>query len=87
MSKLKKQAASIADYQELFKTQAGKKVLYDLFKAHGVLNSCHVPGDPCSTAFNDGCRTVVLRIMKRSKMDINGFLEAVNEMNKLNEEE
>lgn len=87
MAKLKKQAASIADYAELFKSDIGQKVLYDLLRCHGVLGACHVPGDPYSTAFNDGARSVVLRIMKRSKMDINAFLKAVDEMNKSNEED
>lgn len=55
-------------YQSIFSTDQGKAVLYDLMK------SCHVfdhsvTEDPHETAFNEGQRSVVLRIMKL--MDVN----------------
>lgn len=86
MKQAEKQSASIADYKELFGTQIGQKVLFDLMKQHGVLSQCYVPGDSHSSAFNDGARTVILRIMKRSKIDVKKMMRILEEINKEQEE-
>lgn len=82
MSKNVNQASAIADYKELFESDVGRKVLFSLIKSYGVLNSTHVPGDPYSTAFNEGQRSVVLMIMRKAKTDIKKFLKALEDMQK-----
>ncbi len=86
MDTVDKKTKSISDYKELFGTDIGQKVLMDLMKNHGVLQSLHCPGDPYSTAFNDGARSVVLRIMKRSKIDTKKMMELLDKMNQEQEE-
>jgi hypothetical protein len=51
-------------YQELFlRHPSGKAVLADLMSKGGVLMTSHEPGDPYSTAFNEGRRVTVLEIL------------------------
>ncbi len=48
-------------YRRCFDTDFGKVVLDDLRKQYGKRTS-HAPGDPYTTAFNEGCRRALLRI-------------------------
>lgn len=50
-------------YLRVFSTAEGKKVLRDLMQFGHVFDQVHVNGDPVSTAFNDGKRRMVLRIL------------------------
>lgn len=50
-------------YKEVFNTPSGKKVLRDLMNVGHVLGQAHVPGDPHTSAFNEGQRRIVLRIL------------------------
>lgn len=68
---LKKRNSSvklIAQYQELFKTDDGKVVLQDLLKETGVFHSSY-SDEPYAMAFNEGKRSVGLRLMKVLKMN------------------
>jgi hypothetical protein len=54
-----------AAYRELFDSVAGQAVLADLLRAGGILQTSHVPGDACSTAFAEGRRSMALELMAR----------------------
>lgn len=62
--------ARIADYQQIFSSDTGKKVLWDLMKKHGLLTTTMVLKDPYESAFREGQRAVVLEILKKMKTDI-----------------
>ena len=62
--------ATIADYQRTFDTPSGKKVLYHLMKAHGVMERSFIEDNQFATAFNEGGRNVVLQILKKLKIDL-----------------
>ena len=51
------------DYQSLFATQEGQRVLADLMANFNMGRSSHVPGDPYETAFREGERHVDLHIL------------------------
>ena len=56
-------------YREAFRTQEGQYVVADLIKTFGYWNPSHTPGDPYQTAFNEGQRRVISRIIKFSNME------------------
>ena len=53
------------DFQEVFRGEAGERVLRHLMDTYGIWQSTIVPGDPMSSAFNEGQRSVVLGILER----------------------
>lgn len=55
-------------YQSVFSSPEGKMVLYDLIDEHGVLGNVMSP-DARETAYRDGQRMVVLRIIDTLRMD------------------
>lgn len=52
------------NYKNLFSTDTGKKVLEDMKKFMYYNHSVHYPGDSYETAFRDGMRTAILRILR-----------------------
>jgi len=46
-------------------TKSGEKVLDDLVDFAGLAQSSHVPNDPTTTAFAEGCKRTVLYILER----------------------
>lgn len=71
-----KKVRVVTQYKKVFNTHDGKAVLYDLMRGNYILNrTTHVPGDPYSTARNEGQRDVVLRILSVLKMDPEQFLK------------
>ena len=62
-------------YKRTFDSPDGKKVLADLFKCCHMTTST-MDKDPYETAFNEGARSVVLRILKTINTDV----EALNKM-------
>lgn len=67
------------NYQQCFKTPAGEKVLQDLMLFCKYRDSSFVVGDPNQTAFNEGMRRVILRIIKFMEMtddDINKIIKS-----------
>jgi len=62
--------ATISDYQEVFGSPTGKKVLHDLMKKHGVLERSYSDHCQFATAFNEGGRNAVLMIMKKLRIDL-----------------
>jgi hypothetical protein len=51
-----------ADYVTVFTSEAGQRVLSDLFRFCHMDEPCFA-ADPCITAFNEGQRRVFLRIL------------------------
>jgi hypothetical protein len=49
-------------YRFTFGTPEGQVVLRDLMRFCGVRQNSYVPGDPTTTAFNEGKRRVAIRI-------------------------
>jgi len=82
MFKTKQMKATMRAYKEVFESEAGKIVLEDLMK------SCHFTmstfdKDPYETHFNEGARSVVLRIIRTT----NASMDQLNEMLRRLEEE
>jgi len=57
-------------YKKVFSTPEGKKVLYDLMKFGKFNQPTYSPGDPNGTAFNEGMRRVILRIVNFVEADL-----------------
>lgn len=70
--------AKIADYQQVFNTSAGQRVLHDLVKNFLLVNP-HVEKDPYSSAFNAGAQSVVQTIIQKLKYDIKKVTEMLKE--------
>lgn len=60
---------NIIAYQAFFSSQDGEKVLFDLMKNHHMMGSTFCK-DPYDSAFKEGERAVVLRILSLLKMDV-----------------
>lgn len=50
-------------YQGTFNTPHGQIVLHDLLRKAGILEVAHEPGDPHTTAWRDGRRSMALEII------------------------
>lgn len=73
--------ATILAYKRFFDTQDGKLILKDLMKSCHVITSV-MDKDPYETAFNEGARSVVLRILKTTNTSIeqlNKLIERLEE--------
>ncbi len=75
----KAKLATIADYQQVFNSAVGQRVLWDMMKSFGFMEHSHVPGDPYSTAFHEGQRNVVLSIHRTLKMNLKGMEELIKQ--------
>ncbi len=58
-----------ANYRAVFQTPDGKKVLKDLMQFSNFFRGSYVKGDPSTTAFNEGMRQVILRILTIMETD------------------
>ena len=56
------------DYKKCFASVEGKRVLQDLIQFCKYRDSSYVAGDPTGTAFNEGMRRVILRVIKFMNM-------------------
>jgi hypothetical protein len=65
----KKRINKSHQYKETFSTESGKKVLLDLMRTHYIA-SLSYSKEPMDMAFNEGQRSVVLRILKFVKEDV-----------------
>ena len=65
-----KEKKRLADYRTIFEGPQGERVLTDLCHRHGIFDPCHVPGDPYSTAYNDGRRSVVVDLLRYLGTDL-----------------
>lgn len=78
-NQLHKKRQLIIDYQSVFGSEAGKRVLYDLMKNHKIVSLSHVRGSSDETTFNEGQRMVVLRIMSNLNYKIADLDEAIKQ--------
>lgn len=60
---LRRQKKNIENYHRTFQSPMGKEVLLDLIREHHVLSTSYAKGDSHETAFREGERNVVLRIL------------------------
>jgi hypothetical protein len=60
---LKARLADARAYEQVFASPDGQRVLYDILRAGGILTISHVPGDPYSTEWNDGRRSLAMHII------------------------
>ncbi len=57
-------------YRDVFSGPSGMKVFNDLFNWCGGFASSHVRGDPYETAFCEGMRNVLIRIVNYTNYDV-----------------
>lgn len=63
--------ALVLDYQAVFRSEAGLKVLRDLMAHFGYTRkSTLVPGEPLASARNEGQRTVLIHVGRYLDADI-----------------
>jgi len=60
-------------YKDTFLVGSGKDVLADLCKAVGVFDSSFVAGDSHRSAYNEGAKSSILRILRTINMDIESY--------------
>ena len=64
----------IINYQRTFQSEHGKKVLHDLMKSSLMITTTF-DDDPYRTAFNEGQRALVMRILLTINVDPNQMEE------------
>lgn len=67
-------------YKQVFSTDAGKLVLSDLMSAHFMLSNTHHGEKTHETAFNEGQRSVVIRILKFVQVDVTALRKYIEEI-------
>lgn len=75
-------------YKTLFDkdNEAGSKVLADLFGFCNMDKSSFIPGDPYTTAYNEGMRRVFLRILGMVRMDERDMQELMKQIKEMERE-
>jgi len=65
-------SATIAEYQQVFDSESGKKVLRHLMRNCGMMQPSLDMKDcnPYATAFNEGRRAVVIEILQKLRIDL-----------------
>lgn len=76
-SRERKMVDSINRYKEVFHSENGRLILLDLLKSTNVIGTSFSP-DPYETAFNEGQKAVVLRILRTIETDPAQLLELIN---------
>lgn len=79
MFKSKELKATILAYKRFFDSEDGKLILKDLMRACHMMTST-MDKDPHETAFNEGARSVVLRILKTNNTSIEQLNELVKRL-------
>jgi len=75
-------------YKRTFSTDDGQTVLEDLMVSAGVISgSSFVAGDPYQTAFNEGRREIVNRIIESVNIDPSKFMKIMESINDGDEDE
>lgn len=77
--------ATIRAYRRLFSTEDGKIVLEDLMKSNFIGHTI-VGNDVHHTYFNEGARSVILRIIQTCGMEENQLKILIDHMNKSEED-
>lgn len=66
---LRSKLALHGSYQRVFDTPDGEEVLQHILKVGNVTRTCHVAGDPYTTALNEGRRQLALSILRFARKD------------------
>jgi len=75
-----KRATIIQDYKRVFGSVSGKRVLKDLMQIHNFYSSSFSQDSDTLTAFNEGKRDVILRILHHIKVDVDDLMKMIEEM-------
>jgi len=70
-----------AVYKKTFEGPEGEEVLVDLMQTFGFFSTTFVEGDSHASAFAEGARAAVLRIIDTVEVDPSKFLEMMKEVN------
>lgn len=65
-----KRVGKLQDYQKIFGSELGQRVLRDLCMRHDVFGPVFVVGSPDETAYRCGKRDVIIEICKMLKVDL-----------------
>ena len=80
MEKQAKQSLIVnSAYKKVFADEDGKIVLHDLMRSTGY-NSTTFEPCPYRTAFNEGARSVVVRILQTIEVDPEAFQKMISDM-------
>lgn len=77
----KKFVAKVSDYQTVFTSEQGQRVLWDMFSNHHMMSSTFNK-DPMTMAMHEGERNVILRILSLTKMDAAKVQKLIRESDK-----
>lgn len=80
-----KQKEMILTYKRVFETQDGHKVLLDILKSCNFKNTSFT-ADPHLTAFNEGARSVGLRLLDTLNIDIEKLEKHLKQQEELEDE-
>jgi hypothetical protein len=72
----------VIDYKRTFDTPHGKRVLFDLMNVGHILGSTFAKGDPHLSAYKEGQRAIVRRILTKlhiKEKDLNQMFKGENE--------
>lgn len=72
---------TVLAYKRVFESEDGKKVLKDLMKCSSF-NRSSVGEDPYETYFNEGARSIILRILKTTSMSMDQIEDYIKEIEK-----
>lgn len=81
ISQEKKILSQYESYKAVFGSVDGKKVLYDMFRAHNVMSTTYCGNDPIGMAMREGERQVVIRILQIIKTDMGKLEKMMEEAN------
>jgi len=65
----------------VFGSDEGELVLADLMNSFNFFSSTYVNGDPQGTAFHEGARAAVLRIIDTVNVDATKYMKMMEEVN------
>lgn len=77
---IKRALAKVQDYQQVFSTEQGKRVLYDMFNSHFMIGP--LPRDTNDLLRAEGERNVVLRILSKLKVSTEKVHKLIGESDK-----
>lgn len=63
LAAFRKRSALAAAYETIYHLPQGRMVIEDLLKKTGLLEVSHVMGDPATTSYRDGRRSIGLEII------------------------
>lgn len=69
-------------YIELFQSDDGQTVLKDLVKSTGFMNTTHVSGDPYASAFKEGQRALVSRLIRTANVNYAQLTAMMEQLNR-----